>query len=298
MGLVELFLPLAGAVLLGTLIVGLQARIAPRAAARLAFLFTVAVGGVGFVGSVLVTAQFFAHSSSLGAPPRWCSMLGSRAGVSTTWGVGATGLVAFGVFRMGRYLLGRHASIASYRLLRRSVTEPLAVVDDAAVFAYSIPGRQRLTIVSAGLLSTLDEAERKVVLSHEDGHHHFHHDRLLHLGAIAAALFPPVAPLKRGLAHALERWADEHAATVVGDRRLVAMTVARTALLASRPSIPAGTLGFTSAGPFSTTRRVSSLLQPPAPVPVWVIVLTGASAAALATQLHHLELIVETLCRM
>jgi hypothetical protein len=115
--------------------------------------------------------------------------------------------------------------------------------------------------------------------------------------------------------YTVERWADESAARVTGDRRLVAATIGRVALLATavsaRPqpagqgghSFPAGAFGMirpgrgrvsvTWAGP--VPRRVAALLGPPPraravllAAAALVVLLAGASALAAAGDLHAL----------
>ncbi len=299
MGVAELFFPLALVVPLAALMVVFQARIAAPVAARLAVGATVSVSVVGFVGAVLIAFQFWAHVPWTTNIVRWCAMLGdAHAPVSAGFGIVASLVVFTSLVRTARYWHKRRTASAQHASLRRALDNDVAVADDPAVFAYSLPGREPVTIVSTGLLAALAPCEQQIVLAHEQAHHRFRHDRYLHVARVAATVFPPALVLLSGLEHALERWADEHAASVVGDRRLVAVTVARTALIASRPNTSLGALGFTATGPFTTTRRVESLLRPPAKVPVWTLAPTVGVVAALVTQLHHFEGLIRSLCRL
>jgi hypothetical protein len=135
-------------------------------------------------------------------------------------------------------------------------------------------------------------------LAHEAAHHRYRHDRFLFVGRLATALFAPTRLFARGLEHALERWADDYAAKVVGDRRLVALVVARVSLGSLDHGVPLGALAFGAAGPFSTTQRVRSLLRPPQTIPVWVPFLATAIVGALLTQLHHFEGTLSSLCQL
>jgi hypothetical protein len=119
----------------------------------------------------------------------------------------------------------------------------------------------------------------------------------------------------RAVDYTVERWADERAAAVTGDRRLVASTIGQVALLATpRPGrLRAAALGITGtrgitgargtarirpislawAGP--VPRRVAALLAPPPRrqlallAIVAILILTaGASAAEAARDLHSL----------
>jgi hypothetical protein len=103
----------------------------------------------------------------------------------------------------------------------------------------------------------------------------------------------------------VERWADEHAAVVTGDRRLVAETIGHVALLASplprqAPRIALGIAGQIAervsvawAGP--VPRRVAALLDgPPRRRTVLIlasaaiVLLAGLSALEAARDLHAL----------
>lgn len=103
--------------------------------------------------------------------------------------------------------------------------------------------------------------------------------------------------------YTVERWADEHAAAVTGDRRLVALTIGRVAMLATPGRRPAASLDIVRersrrislawAGP--VPRRVAALLGPPPrtrallmAAMVLIVVLTGASALQAARDLHAL----------
>ena len=106
----------------------------------------------------------------------------------------------------------------------------------------------------------------------------------------------------------MERWADEHAAVVTGDRQLAARAIARAALAtaaapAPRPAGDAGALGVLGTvrrlaparRPGPVPRRVAALLRPP-PQPrllllfaaVAIVLVSGASALEAARDLHAL----------
>jgi len=75
----------------------------------------------------------------------------------------------------------------------------------------------------------------------------------------------------------VERWADEEAARVVGDRRITARAVGKAALISSGP--PAPTLAaFAAPGP--VPRRVAALLGPAPETRTWPPTFTAAGAAA------------------
>ncbi|MBO0776161.1 MAG: hypothetical protein J2P34_07580, partial [Actinobacteria bacterium] len=128
---------------------------------------------------------------------------------------------------------------------------------------------------------------------------------------LAAAANPLLFPLARAVDYTVERWADEHAAAITGDRRLVATTIGKVALLVTaRPRHLAGAvLGITGslgqrlsvawAGP--VPRRVAALLGPPPrrhiallAAAAIVVALAGASALEAARDLHALLELAQT----
>ena len=108
----------------------------------------------------------------------------------------------------------------------------LAVLTDPVPQAYAVPGRRGRgrILVSTGLLRSATAGDRRVVLAHERAHlHHRHH--VLHAAVdIAAALNPLLHRARRSVQYALERWADEEAASCVGSRTTTAATLAKIAL--------------------------------------------------------------------
>ncbi len=116
---------------------------------------------------------------------------------------------------------------------------------------------------------------------------------------------PLVIPVARSVEYTVERWADEHAAAVTGDRRLVAETIGQVALLASpggrrTAGITLGIIGPRSrrvsvawAGP--VPRRVAALLTAPPrrrtilfAASAAIVLLAGVAALAAARDLHAL----------
>lgn len=161
---------------------------------------------------------------------------------------------------------GRHR--AELRAARRStdghpVSGDLCVLPDSAPDAYALPGRPGRVVVTAGMLRALPPPEREALFAHERAHLAGRHHLFLLLVALAAACHPLLRSLRAPLAYALERWADEAAASRVGDRRVTARAIGRAAL-AARPyapvsSHPRSVLAAT-AGP--VPRRVAALLSP------------------------------------
>jgi Zn-dependent protease with chaperone function len=140
--------------------------------------------------------------------------------------------------------------------------DSLVVVDTDRPDAFTTPDRRGRIVVTTGLLRALGPAERRVVLAHETSHRDHRHPWWVLAAELAAAVNPLLTPTAHAVAHTVERWADEDAATAVTDRRLAARTLARTALLMhERPArTPDSALGVLTA---AVPSRVQALLAPP-----------------------------------
>jgi hypothetical protein len=100
------------------------------------------------------------------------------------------------------------------------------------------------------------------LFAHERAHLTYRHHRLVTLTGAAAAMNPLLIPVRAAVAYLVERWADEDAAAVVGDRDLTAQTLARVALATTGPGSRA-TLGVQGG---NVVHRVEALIAPsPAP---------------------------------
>jgi Zn-dependent protease with chaperone function len=109
----------------------------------------------------------------------------------------------------------------------------VVVVRGAAAEAYALPGWPGRIVVSGRLLKALDEPARAALLAHERAHLAGRHHLFTTVAHLAAAANPVLLPVARAVDYTVERWADEHAARVTGDRRLVAVTIGRVAMLAT-----------------------------------------------------------------
>jgi Zn-dependent protease with chaperone function len=146
----------------------------------------------------------------------------------------------------------------------------LIVVDDPRPDAYALPGMRGRVVVSTAMLRALPAAERRVLLAHEASHLRHRH----HLYVLAVELSAAANPLLRRVVTVVraevERWADEDAASDVGDRRLAARALARAALARSRPVTadlrPRGAAASGLSlrmGESAVVGRVRALLAPP-----------------------------------
>jgi hypothetical protein len=141
----------------------------------------------------------------------------------------------------------------------------LVVVDDARPEAFAVPGRGGRVVVSTAMLRALPPDERRVLLAHEAAHLRSRHHLYVVLADLGAAANPLLRPLAAAVRSGVERWADEVAAAEVGDRRLVARSLARAGLAraaAARGSVPVpqAALGAVDS---AVAERTRALLAPP-----------------------------------
>ena len=146
-----------------------------------------------------------------------------------------------------------------------SPVDGVLVVEDDDPEAYAVPGRPGLVVVHTGLLDALSPIEQQVVLAHERSHLSRRHYVHVLSVRVAAWLNPTLRPLVRSVAEQIERWADEDAAGVVGDRTTAARAIARAALArsATRRSERYPVLAAASGG--DATARARALMSPPLP---------------------------------
>ncbi|MFD3520203.1 M56 family metallopeptidase [Streptomyces sp. NPDC058653] len=182
----------------------------------------------------------------------------------------------------------------------------LAVLTDEAAYAYALPAARprssggwfaRLSgrpsvgphvptevsggriVVSTAMLACLDAGERAALVAHERAHLAGHHHRYLLAVRFAARANPLLMPLRSAVAYTTERWADEEAARVTGERRVVARAIGKAALVSR--GTPTPTLaGFAAPGP--VPRRVAALLEPEPSAVSWPSVFTAVGLAAWA----------------
>jgi hypothetical protein len=108
----------------------------------------------------------------------------------------------------------------------------IVVVPGPAIEAYALPGWPGRIVVSGRLLDCLDERRQTALIAHEQAHLASRHHLFATAARLAAAANPLLIPVARSVDYTVERWADEHAAAVTSDRRLVAETIGQVALLA------------------------------------------------------------------
>jgi hypothetical protein len=164
----------------------------------------------------------------------------------------------------------------------------LIVIRDDRPEAYALQGLRGRTVVSTGMLAALSPAQRRALLAHEASHLSNRHPLLVLLAEVAAAANPLLRPSVAAVRAGVERWADEDAAAVVGDRRLVAQALARASLASSRHAGSRSRPCALAMTDTSVASRARALLAPtPRPRRLLVglflalTVVTGASAIAV-----------------
>lgn len=303
-----LVFPLLGPALVGLAARPLAGRMEPRLAVWLLTLVSVALAACSTVALALIAAFAAIRSPALAAAGDYSLLTIRRSDpIPVRAGVLAALLLAGALG--AACVLVRNRAIAitsSYRhAAELTASDGIVIVPGPAIEAYALPGGPGRIVISGCLLDRLDTRSRDALVAHEHAHLTGRHYLFATAARVAAAVNPLLLPAARSVEYALERWADEHAAVVTGDRRLVAETIGQVALLASpresrRMVVAFGALGtrwrqlsVATAGP--VPRRVAALLTAPPRRGAWlpaaagVLVLLAAVAALLAAaDLHAL----------
>ncbi|MGY1433952.1 M56 family metallopeptidase [Streptomyces reniochalinae] len=182
----------------------------------------------------------------------------------------------------GGVTVARHLRVR--RRVRRALgglpPSPVAVLPDSEPYAFALPGNRRTrarVVVTTSLLDALEPAERRALFAHERAHLTARHPLLLLLAELAAVANPFLRPLRTAVTFGVERWADEEAARIVGDRRMTARAVGKAALIA-RNGPPRSLPALAGAG--QVPRRVQALLAPPPTARLWLPPTTAPGLVA------------------
>ncbi|MEC4018613.1 M56 family metallopeptidase [Streptomyces sp. H27-D2] len=253
----------------------------PRSTTRLLTVLAVALGVCSTLSLGLLVVVGTAQLPGNPLPDGW-SDPEVRAMVPRveTAGTGAI-LALVAVLGACAVTLRRNHRISSrtHRALRDLPCDSdLAVLPDAAPYAYALPGSPGRIVISTSLLDCLDADERGALIAHERAHLSGRHHRLLLSTHLAGCVNPLLLPLRAAVAYSAERWADEEAARAVGDRRVTARAVGKAALVSHANPGP-GLASFAAPGP--VPRRVAALLGPVPPARTWPPARTPAGFAAL-----------------
>jgi hypothetical protein len=276
---VAVYVPLVAAVLFAAFGPGLALRGLPPVAGVWTLTIGSALVAIGSCWSLALLAATLVDEL---LPPQYptIGVVDEPTPVNDAVALAAAAILVIGCVR----LVGdRRASRAMRRELHDLCADSpsdLVVLADAAPQAFAVPVGSGRVVVSSGMLAALSGPERRVLLAHERAHlrarHHWHTDAV----RVAIALNPALAGVRGASAYLCERWADEVAATAVGNRRLAATSLARAALAASHTGCPPAALAYHAVG---VRGRVAALQAPPArPRPTLALALLGIAGIGLA----------------
>jgi Zn-dependent protease with chaperone function len=286
-------LPVAGALLGSAGAWLLPNRMRPAVATRIVTALVV-LSAVAVVWSlVLVTLATTIEIHGIAERVQWCNdYLQTHSDRPSL--VGALSAI----FLAASVVAGARVARRHRRLRAHGSDGGIAVMPSPIPTAFALPGRPGQIVVSQGMLQLLDGDERRALLAHERAHLDLHHHRYLRAAELAGAFLPILRPLVIRVRLATERWADEEAATRIGDRHLVARALARASL--AQPQLNFGMLGMSDSG---VVARVEALLEPPLAARRFVesAYAIAASCTALllvlsVEQVHHWFVFAFRLC--
>jgi len=294
----------------------LAARLEPLLATWLLTAVTVALAAFSTAALALLAASALARVPALAAVGGYSQPVLRRGDpVSVYAGAAAAVLLTAAAVAVAVVVRARARGLAeAYRRAALMAPDgPVVIVPGQAIEAYALPGAPGRIVVSGRLLDALDDRGRAALLAHEQAHLAGRHHLFTTVAHLAAAANPLLLPVARAVDYTVERWADERAATATGDRRLVAATIGRVALLtpARTRRTRAAALAITGTRGTSGTRdhgrrislawagpvprRVAALLAPPPgrqltllAVAALLVLIAGVSAAEAARDLHAL----------
>lgn len=280
---------IASAAMLGLL----RHRVRPAVTVVLLTGVAVLVAGVTFGVALLLVLVLASRLPYLRHRFEWCDHLAHSHDIPMIVETGAAPVAVAMAVQGWQYARAR-------RLPQRPEGEdPLVVLPSERPAAYAVPGRPGHVVVTAGMLRALDGPERRALLAHEQAHLRYKHHRYVFLSSLAAAILPVLAPVAARVRYATERWADEVAAAVVGDRAVVARALARASLAASQTAKPVGALAIADEG---AVARVRSLLRQDSPSRFAAMRtfaaagFAGLAVAGLAMQSQHVLSLVAHVC--
>ncbi|MEU3297067.1 M48 family metalloprotease [Streptomyces longwoodensis] len=210
----------------------------------------------------------------------------------------ATGVLTLSVWTLARSAFRQTRAFRTARTQadRRPAAGDLCVVESPDPDAYALPGRPHRIVVTTAMLRSLGPAEREALFAHERAHNRAGHHYFLAAAELAAHCHPALRTTRATIRLAAERAADEAAAEVTGDRRLIATAIARAALAANAsPSTRSDFAPAATTGP--VPQRVAALLAPARTRPratrrtafllVACTVLSVTAGAAGVVDFHH-----------
>jgi Zn-dependent protease with chaperone function len=303
-----LYAPLLIAALAGMAARPLSTMLEPRQATWLLTISAVALAACSSVALALLAAYAAARAPVLAAMGDYSWRVVSRGDPVPSSAGTLAGLALAAAAVAVAVIFHRRARALAESYRRAALlhgNDAVVVVPGPEIEAYAMPGRPGRIVVSDPLLDQLGADSRAALIAHEQAHLSARHYLFVAAARLAAAANPMLLPVARSVEYTVERWADEHAAKITGDRGLVAETIGQVALLAGpRPrrlrGLSLGAVGSRAhrlslawAGP--VPRRVAALLTSPPPrriillaVCMAVVLVAGAAAMDTVTDLHAL----------
>jgi hypothetical protein len=249
----------------------------------LAVLWSLVLLAVGLVG----------HLAWVSERAAWCLALAhAHDAVPPIAGIAAVAALVASAASIARHERHRPRAAAI------ATGDELVVLPTEDPTAYAVPGRPGHIVVSVGMIRALDDAERRVMLAHERAHLRHQHHRYVRVADLVAAAVPILRPISDRVRFATERWADEVAADVVGDRRLTARAIARAALATTSagasPALAMAALGVPArVDALLAGERAGGSRMTPLVVTSLIALVTVAGSTV---QLHHLLAFAARLC--
>jgi hypothetical protein len=258
---VLLFIPLVLPALAALAARPLAARLEPCRATWLLTSAAVILACCSTAALALLAAWAAAAAPPLAALGDYSAAVARRGDPAPALTGGAAALLLAGIGVATALTIRRRGRALAESYRRAARMQPgrhrVVVVTSPAIEAYALPGWPGRIVVSTGVLAALDRPGQAALLAHEHAHLAGQHHLFTTATRLAAAANPLLIPLVHAVDFTTERWADERAAAATGDRRLVAATIGRVALLATAPvrvpsaeatSAGVAPVGVTSAG--------------------------------------------------
>ena len=239
---VNVYLPLAAALVLGVAGPALGRRLPPAVATVLLTAAALATAVTSLASLALLASYALLRVPGIAAVGRLSDAVLVHGPITPLIGtLAGLALLAMLPFAARAGLRLYRETTGTYRLAKAFAAQPAAitVIHDSRAQAFAVPGIPSLPghaaiptriVATDGLLRTLDEAQRRAMFAHEQAHLRRHHHLFVLLTHLAAVLNPVLWRLPDAVTAATERWADEDAAAAVGDREVLARALGRAAL--------------------------------------------------------------------
>jgi Zn-dependent protease with chaperone function len=282
---VNVYLPPLAALALGVAGPALGRRLPPAVATVLLTAAALVTALTSLASLVLLTGVVVLRVPRFAAVGRLSDAVLVHSPVSPLAGaVAGAALLALLPFAVRAGIRLWHESARTYRLAKAFSAHPasIAVIHDPRAQAFAVPGIPSLPghaaiptriVATDALLRTLDQDQRRAMFAHEQAHLRRRHHLYLLLTNLAAVANPLLWRLPDAVTEATERWADEEAATAIGDREILARALGRAALSNLPRTVPAMAQAHVG-------KRVRALMAPPPPRRRALASLVGIAIAA------------------